>query len=207
MIKYSNLLPILMLLSVLFDWNPNYYKKSDEKIPKKSEISSTFISRVYYEKGIDYSEDSVVVFRIVKNDSFMGFVFPKERGLVFSPSKNRYTLYNSEISLAEMTIDKNIRLLNSILASRKAVDPYSHPPYLSYKKLRKYYRQYIGYECKDGDILVRIFFIKYPHPPFEDDIAGFHMWMDGGQSYDYFDITVNIKEKTLMLTPSNINDM
>ena len=175
-------------------------------------INTTYKIRLNIGCPSGYSQDSLVAFRIVVSDSFSGVVFPQEIGLGFPPSPNRYTLSNNDISLAESILSEKIKVLNKILSERNGPEIIKHPPYLSYRKLKKYYRQYVGYKTQKGDILILINFIKKPLDRFKslDDeiwIDYFVLPMGAETSYSIFNIVVNLNRKMILLPPSNINDL
>lgn len=200
---------ILLFLSFLCLSTPCAGKKSDNQIKEKLTITTTitipaFNERVQYFGNL--LEDSVVEFRIVKSKYFWGAVFPRNIGVIFPPSANRYTLSNHEIELAEQLISKNMSLLRRLLANRPVVVKPGYPYFLSYKKLKKYYRRYVGYKIKNGAILVRINFEKMPLDETPLEYLRETVCLEGADN-DLFDITVNISEKTLMLTPTDINNL
>lgn len=175
-------------------------------------INTTYKVELFNDCSTSSKEDSVVAFRIVVGDSFSGAVFPKEIvvDFPFPPSPNRYTLKNNEVSLAESILCENIKVLNRVLSERRGPDVIKHKPYLSYKKLKKYFRQYVGYKTKNGDILIRINFIKKPLDQLKS--LDNEIWLDyfvhpmGAEtSYSIFNIVVNLNSKEISLPPSNIN--
>lgn len=175
-------------------------------------IKTTYKVQLYNDCSISSKMDSIIAFRVVVSDSFSGAVFPKEIGLSFPPSPNQYTLSNNDISLAESILCEKIKVLNKILAERKGSDLIEHPPYLSYRKLKKYFRQYVGYKMKNGNILIRINFIKRPLDylkSLDNEICLDHYVLPMGAetSYSIFNIVVNINSDEVLLPPSDINNL
>lgn len=193
------LLIVILCSSISFTGTPK-----DDKIKKKLTITTTIHVPIFNERVMDLVglEDTLAEFRIIKSECFWGAVFPKNIGLDYSPSSNRYTLSNHEIELAEQLISENMLTFRRVLRNRCTDHKIKYPYSLSYKKLENYYRRYVGYKNKSGEILVRIFFEKMPLE--NTSLIHFPMIFDG-VDYTWFDITVNLTKRNIMVTPSDIN--
>lgn len=207
-LNFVNLLISLVMFSMINIPVLSWAKRNRDAttIKKKIEIATTINIPLYNERAKDINglEDSVVEFRIIKSKRFLGCVFPKNIGLDFPPSANRYSASNYDIELAEQLISKNMPLIRNLLSNRRTEYKLKYPYYLSYRYLRNYYRRYIGYKNKKGELLVRVFFEKMPL----DEISLEHVPMIyDGIGYTWFDITVNITNNNIFLTPFNINSL
>ncbi|MBO7561632.1 MAG: hypothetical protein J6T04_01945 [Bacteroidales bacterium] len=93
-----------------------------------------------------YSQES----KHISGKNYEGYSFPKEFKIWgFQPSSNRYTLSNKEINEAEKVLSLNIKKFNQkiIIGGRVVKTKY---------RLKKYFRQYIGYLDKDYNVIVLI---------------------------------------------------
>ena len=97
--------------------------------------------------GISFSQGS----RYISGKNYEGYAFPKEHQIWGMPTTpDRYTLSDEEISEAELILKKNIKRYNQTfrILGKRVVIRY---------RLKKYYRQYLGYIDENGNRTVTIF--------------------------------------------------
>jgi len=82
----------------------------------------------------------------VSGKGFKGYIFDQEKDLMisFRDQKERFTPDKNEILYIEELLNKNLKKINSSRVNQGRGCPVLH------KKLRKFMRQYVGYETNDG---------------------------------------------------------
>lgn len=96
---------------------------------------------------VSYSQES----RYISGKNYEGYAFPKDHKIWGMPTTlDRYTLSDEEISEAEIILKNNIKRYNQKfrILGKKVIIKY---------RLKKYYRQYLGWKDENGNRIVTIF--------------------------------------------------
>ena len=192
---------IIILLAVLGCVMPAFSCRfENDSLETDHELftTATYKIKVLCENPPGYDTDSIVLFRLVRNSFFTGVIFPKEKGVGLGVSSTRYTLSAYEVSKVEQIIKHNIEKLNLLLKKRKHFRLKKEDiPYLSYNDLKDFFRKYVGYKLKNGNIIVVVTFERNKTGDclFEEASE----WTDTDESYNYFGLDVNLTRKKIML--------
>lgn len=127
----------------------------------------------------------------VKGKSYRGFVFDSSVFIFKSidGQKNRYNLTNADVEKVENILCEKLTEIN-----RKRVNQVASGCPVIHKRLKKYYRQYVGFLNQEGDIVVwvNLFWDKELIERATEEIIE----VNDGCSY-YWNIEVNITTSEL----------
>ena len=189
---------MISFLDIVFNMSAIEYPTDSLSADHELFVTATYSMKVLCENPPGYDTDSIMVFRTVRNKNFTGVIFPKEKGVGLGASPTRYTLSAYEVSKTEQVIKHNIKRLNKLLKKRRHFRLKGEQiPNLSYNDLNDFFRHYIGYKLKNGDIIVLIIFERNQFGDYL--LEELPTWTDANESYNYFGIDVNLTRKKIML--------
>lgn len=122
----------------------------------------------------------------VTGKNYKGFAFDSSVLVLksISEQKSRYNLTSLDVEKVESILCKNLKVVNG-----RRVNQVSSGCPVIHKRLKKYYRQYVGFINKQGDVVVwvNLFWDKGLTDRAKDEIV----YVNDGCSY-YWNIEVNI---------------
>jgi hypothetical protein len=137
--------------------------------------------------SLSYAQEAT----FVKGKGYVGYIFSQEIPIWgFPVEKNRYTPSYEDIFQVEKILKDSISS-NYVKSHQK---PYASYP-INKTSLKKYIRQYVGYQNEHNDLVIWVVFFKKRYIGSQNPSRDIISVQDGG--YDYWSVYVNITTKKL----------